>query len=120
MTNRPEQTLHRQVAQFLDMALPATAFFCHVPNGGKRGKVEAAIFKSLGVKAGTPDLLIVWQGRCFWIELKSATGRLSNVQRGLLNRLRSAGCETAICRSLEHVMEQLDVWGIPTRGRIAA
>ena len=43
---RPEQALQRTVAQYLDLA------------GGYRNAIEGAIFKSLGVKAGVPDLAI--------------------------------------------------------------
>lgn len=31
--------------------------FCSVPNGGRRGKVEAGILKAEGTSAGVPDLL---------------------------------------------------------------
>ena len=32
--------------------------FCHVPNEGKRGRVEAVTLKRMGVSAGVPDFLI--------------------------------------------------------------
>lgn len=45
----------------------------HVPNGGKRGKIEAAIFKGMGVQKGWPDLQLMIPVRdfhaAFW-ELK--------------------------------------------------
>lgn len=34
----------------------------HVPNGGKRAKLEAAHLKADGVLAGFPDLIISWAG----------------------------------------------------------
>src|SRR5690242_14412195 len=42
---------------------------------------EAAIFQGLGARAGVPDIIVVHQGRCFAIELKTEAGRLTIVQR---------------------------------------
>ena len=53
---RKEDALHKSVAQLLDVLIPGKWF--HPPNGGKRSKAEAGIFKSLGVKKGVPDVFI--------------------------------------------------------------
>ena len=71
MTKRAEDALQRDVARLLDYALPPDAVWFHAPNGGGRSKVEAAIFKGLGVKPGVPDLIILYRGRCLAIELKA-------------------------------------------------
>ena len=46
-------------------------FAFHCPNGGKRSKIEASIFKGLGVKAGIPDVLIFYRAQIFGLELKA-------------------------------------------------
>ena len=84
---RPEQALHRAAAQFLDVALPDDAVWFHPPNGGARTKAEAGIFRALGVKAGVPDLVIVYRGRLIAIELKAPRGRLTAAQRAMHKRL---------------------------------
>ena len=43
-----------------------------LPNGGKRHKLEAARMTRLGVRAGIPDIHIVYQGRLHCLELKAA------------------------------------------------
>lgn len=50
-----EQDEQRVVAQWLDLH---RILYCHVPNGGARSRIEAAIFAGIGVKKGVPDFLI--------------------------------------------------------------
>lgn len=37
---------------------PELSLMYHVPNGGKRGKAEAARFRAMGVKSGVPDIFL--------------------------------------------------------------
>lgn len=54
--------------------------FFHTPNGGKRGKVEAAKLKMMGVLAGVPDITIISGHGVGFLEFKKLTGTLSNDQ----------------------------------------
>ena len=39
---------------------PTAGIFCfHVPNGGARRPIEAAVLKGLGVTAGVPDVIAI-------------------------------------------------------------
>jgi hypothetical protein len=59
---RPEQQVQKAVLGHLAWrAVPGT-WWAHYPAGGWRSPIEAAIFKSLGVVAGVPDILIVHRG----------------------------------------------------------
>lgn len=54
-------------------ALGYVAF--HIPNGGKRRRVEAAILKGMGTMAGVADLCVMLPGnRSLWVEVKSDSG----------------------------------------------
>lgn len=116
---RPEQALQQAVARFLDAALPPHVFWTAIPAGGG-GRLRGAILKGMGYKAGTPDLLIVHQGRAFWIELKADGGRLSPAQKEVGEDLIIAGCRYAVCRSLDDVTVTLSEWNVPTRAKVAA
>lgn len=79
----------------------------HFANGGKRGKVEGAIFKGMGLRAGAPDLvLIVPRGECCGLamELKAPGGRLSIEQAQMLNLFESQHWAKVICWSFEEAI----------------
>jgi hypothetical protein len=62
---RPEQTIQRAVIEHLAVRRTPRTFAFHVPNGGARSKIEAAILKGLGVVAGVPDVIAIRDGRTF-------------------------------------------------------
>lgn len=124
MMRRPEELLQRQVAQFLRIACPPPPegpFWYAVPNGFRRTKAEAGIAKSMGQRAGVPDLMGTFRGRSFGIELKApGTGRLSDAQRHAHELFTLAGGVVAVCDSLDAVEGFLDVLGVPVWGHISA
>jgi hypothetical protein len=65
---RPEESVQRATLKLLK-TLPVLCFA--VPNGGKRTATEAIrMKKSGGVTAGVPDLILIYKGRTFGLELK--------------------------------------------------
>ena len=81
---RPEQAMQRAVALYLESRKQVTRdlVYCHIPNGGRRNRIEASIFAGLGVVAGAPDL-VIWKrdGEVVCIELKAKGGRLTESQK---------------------------------------
>jgi hypothetical protein len=116
----PEDELHHAALKLLRMALPDDALVFHCPNGGARTVQAGARMKALGTLAGIPDLLIVWRGRLFCLELKSSVGRRSAVQIATHDRLQAAAVPVATCASIEAVIDALAGWAIPVRVRLAA
>lgn len=117
---RPEEALHMAVARFLDVALPSDAVWWHTPNGGKRTRVEAGKFKAMGVRAGFPDIAILWRGKLLLIELKAPgrPARLSPDQRTMSDRLERAGASWRCINSLDTLETIFYVVGIPLRATI--
>ena len=115
---RPEEALHRTVAEFLDVALPEGAAWTTLEPGGYRTRAEAGIAKARGVKAGWPDVLIVFKGRAIFFELKGPKGRLSAAQKAAHARLRLAGAVVYTVRSLDELAAFLGVV-VPLRARVA-
>jgi hypothetical protein len=112
MTRRPEQTLQRAVVEHLQWRARPGAWWTHVPLGGARSKVEAAILRGLGTRAGTPDLLIVADGRACFLELKAPRGRVSAAQRECHTALRAAGATVAVANNIDEAVELLESWEI--------
>ena len=93
---RPEQRLQIAVFNFLRPLMDAQQYkqfvAFHVPNGGKRTKAEAGIFKAMGVMAGVADIcLLLPCVRAFdesiaepphvcWIEMKAGKGSTTDNQ----------------------------------------
>lgn len=120
MTRRsPEESLHRAVAEYLGHALPWDAWWSTIPAGGG-GRVRGAKLKAMGYRAGTPDLLIVWQGRAYWIELKAPKGRISEAQADCHIMLDHAGSEVLVARSVDEIETALRKWNVPLKARAAA
>ena len=117
MTRRaqPENALQRSViAHFTWRARPGV-WWTHIPLGGLRSKVEAAILRGLGTARGTPDLLIVADGKAHFLELKSAGGRATDAQRQCHEALRAAGAVVAVARGIDQALAQLEVWNLLRR-----
>jgi hypothetical protein len=76
----------------------------HSPNGGKRGKIEAAIFKGMGVRAGWPDLQLAVpraDKHGLFIELKSPDGALTAEQKELIPILQGQGYAVCVAWNVE-------------------
>jgi hypothetical protein len=110
---RPEQQLQRTILAHLSRRGVPGLWWCHVPNGGYRGAIEGAIFKSLGVIAGVPDLLLIYSGRTYGLELKAAKGgRLSPAQIRTQEQMRQAGATVATATGIDEAVHQLELWGL--------
>lgn len=95
-----EQAVIFEWAQYSLARFPALALMFHIPNGGKRSKVEAARFKAQGVKAGVPDIFLpAPRGKYhgLFIELKAEGGRASREQEGYIKALTQQGYYCALC-----------------------
>lgn len=115
-----EAQLQEASADYLGFVLPKNALAFHVPNEGKRGWRAQRAFKRGGGLAGIPDWCIVYDGRCFWVELKAGAGKLSEKQAEAHARLWEAGCPVVVCRSIDEVRTALLGWAIPIRDARAA
>lgn len=117
--SRPEDVIQRAVFDHLRSRAAANVFAFHVPNGGKRKPIEAAILKGLGVTAGVPDIIAIHNGKCFAMELKAENGRATETQLEAIARLEKAGAYTAVCYGLDRALACLEAWGL-LRGRVNA
>lgn len=92
-------------------ARPGVLWF-HPANGGRRDKSEAAKLKAMGVQPGIPDLMLVADGQTYGLELKTATGRLSQDQSAMLDALAAAGVTVAVSHGLDDALVILRQWGL--------
>lgn len=57
-----------------------------VPNGGKRGKIEAANLKKEGVTSGVSDLIVIIPNQTLYIELKTPETEFINPKTMRVNK----------------------------------
>jgi hypothetical protein len=99
--DRPEANEQRAIVRALESV---GAWVIRVQSGGqirvRRGRMQLA-------EAGTPDLHIVGLG---WLEVKSATGKLTTEQRAWHQRAANLGVRVAVVQSTREAMETYLAW----------
>lgn len=114
-----EDQLHSNVVSALRIMLPSNAVLHHSPNEGKRGWRAQSWLKRAGTRAGWPDIELIYDGKFYGIELKAGTRKPTAIQAATHDDLWAAGARIKICRSIEDVIDALEGWKIPLRGKIA-
>jgi len=121
----PEHAIQRSIASTLRLEIGPEAkvsdagvcWFCidhaYIPRKG-----EPDIRTGRGIPQGIWDMLVLYQGRANWIELKSRDGAVSDPQRSMAASLLLSGCRIAIARDAGEVLTALDTWQIPRRHRV--
>jgi hypothetical protein len=69
-----------------------------------------ALAKAMGLIAGSGDYVFIGSRTSGWIELKSATGSLSPIQRDFRDWCTRCGVEYAVCRTVDNVEATLKQW----------
>jgi hypothetical protein len=114
--SRPEDEIQRAIFQHLAARGAPNCFAFHPANGGKRGPIEAAILRGLGVRAGVPDVIAIHEGRVYALELKVSGGRLTEAQLDAIAAMEAAGASCCIAEGLDRALAVLEGWGL-LRGR---
>ena len=88
-------------------------FFFAVPNERKQSPRSGARMKSMGVRSGVADIIIMGEkGRGFCLEVKSATGRQSETQKAFQAKCVLLDWPYALVRSVEDVRRVGQLWGL--------
>lgn len=113
---RPEQIIHKAVAHHLRQRAVPGLMWWHTPNGarmpGRRGHVQGAIAKGLGVRAGVSDILALHEGKFFALELKAPGGRPTEEQLRFIGDVRANGGFTCVAEGLDQALRALEMWGL--------
>ena len=73
--NRPEQTFQREVQEF----------------ARANEWIDWHVLRSKGMRAGFPDLVLLREPDCLWIELKAPNGKVTTAQKEMHVMLRACG-----------------------------
>jgi hypothetical protein len=127
---RLEETLQREIVRHLEWRLEPPWMFWATPNQrGTRSVVEAQILKTLGVKAGIPDLFVLGPGPILvGLEVKApptvgkrgvskARPRLNEAQQAMFPRLAGLGVPVIVVRDVDDAIASLSSLGAKFKGR---
>lgn len=84
-----------------------------IPNEGKRSKWEAIKRGREGLYPGFPDIMVLYDGKCRFIEFKAGTGALSDNQIDCFNALVARNHTIGVFRSADTAIEWLRRTGVP-------
>ena len=111
-TEQQEQIAVFKWAELNSGKHPELALLFHIPNGGKRGAKEAAIFKAAGVKRGVPDLCLPVARKGYhglYIEMKRKKGGYAQpTQIRWARDLERQGYAVALCHGWEEAAKVLE------------
>lgn len=118
-----ESKLQKAVTKTLNQVLQQKVFWTSVEvsngRGGKSAMINQAALKSRGIKTGFPDVFILWTEKealkALFIELKWKYNGLHAAQIKCHEELASKlNAPVVICRSVDDVLEALDIYDVPT------
>jgi hypothetical protein len=108
--HQPEATLQRSVIAHLQWRARPGVWFTHIPLGGLRSKVEASILRGLGTVRGCPDLLIVADGKAYFLELKAPHGRVTPETARVPRSALCRRCLLPLRTDIDDAIERLEQW----------
>jgi hypothetical protein len=119
-----EDQIHVAILDYLRAVLPHGWIVKFTPNK-PRSKIQGGREKRMGAIAGWPDLMILGPGSlagymhqapyAWFLEIKSAKGRVSDAQKDVHDRLRDIGFRVGVARSIDDARSLCKRWGLPLR-----
>jgi|GEM_PF-3495020 len=81
----------------------------HVPNEGKRSVMAGRELKSIGLKAGVADYVLIFPSKTIFVEVKSEKGTLSASQEEFRKDVESKGYRYVVVRNIDELEKILNV-----------
>ena len=106
-----ESTIQKAVAEYLEFLVLQGKIlnFSSIPNlnysqsWGMKMKN-----KKEGLRAGLPDLFVLHPKGCFFLELKTLKGRLTEVQKAWLEKFKQANVPAYVAHGYEEAIKVID------------
>jgi VRR-NUC domain len=115
----PEADAQRAIVHALRVVLPRGSIVHHSANevtpGQRSARSRQAILQGMGVHRGFSDLIVLSGGKVLFLEVKSATGRLTPAQADFRDAVRDQGFAWALVRSVNDALGALAEHGFTVR-----
>jgi hypothetical protein len=115
---RVEQDMQRAVVAHLRTRGVPGLLYWHTPQGAHySSRMQGAIMQGLGVLAGVSDLLLMYAGKIYALELKAPGEKPTAAQKAYLTAFWKNGGYAEYRDSLDGAIEQLEEWQL-LRGKL--
>ena len=105
-----ESIIQQQICDYLSAA---GVFYFSIPNEHYNiSHGQRVTLHKMGMLSGIPDICILANGTCYFLEVKNETGKPSKQQLIIHKALTDKGYKVAIVRSVEDVKTILTVWSV--------
>ena len=105
-----ESKLQIECVRWFRLAYPKLTLFA-IPNGGRRGKIEASIMKAEGVLAGVSDLFLANASKehhGIFIEMKHGSGKQTDSQLQFQKSVEEQGYQYIVCKSFDEFKKTIE------------
>jgi VRR-NUC domain len=109
---RPEQSIHKAVVAHLATRPVHGLVWWHTPNSLPTSRLQGAIHKGLGMRAGVSDLILLHNQRFYALELKAPGKKPTADQHRFLQDVTQAGGMSAWVDSADAAILRLESWGL--------
>jgi hypothetical protein len=106
-----EAALQRAVCQHLTLNGAPGMMFLKIANEGKRSVAMGAEMKRQGLKPGAADLLIIVNGKPYFLELKRRGESPTDLQVAFGNEALDCGADYAWSDNIDDALKHLRRWG---------
>jgi VRR-NUC domain len=103
-----------RLTKLLTQYLPDNVFWSALSNA-PRTALAGYLARLKGARSGLTDIIVVYDGRVIWVEMKSPAGVASKVQRQVCAELQAAGADWYLARSAEAALAALRLSNVPFR-----
>ncbi len=96
-----ESTIQQQICEYLSLL---GIFYFSIPNEHYNiSHAQRTQLRKMGLLPGMPDLCVLANKTCYFLEIKTASGRLTAQQTVIHEILKKRGYIVEVCRSVEDV-----------------
>ena len=105
-----ESIIQQQICDYISAA---GVFYFSIPNEHYNiSHGQRVTLHKMGMLSGIPDICILANNTCYFLEVKNETGKPSKQQLIIHKALTDKGYKVAIVRSVEDVKTILTVWRV--------